>query len=127
MPVPRSSLGVSRCHLSTMQGQVSRLGMRDILVLGRRIFGGGVLAYVLSTILVGGSPAAPWVFYAAAAMWTCSILTLHLAGQRERPTTARSGFSRLARGLELVLFNVDLAIFLGEAGVRLFAGCAGRS
>ncbi len=88
------------------------------LRFARRLFTGGVLAYVVTSLTCGGTWPARLVFEGLAAGWA---LLLYFAGR------VTHGHPRFLRVLEMVATNLAFALVLAEAGLRLGAACTGRS
>jgi hypothetical protein len=88
------------------------------VIFCRRLFIGAVAAYLLASILFGGSHAARPTFYGLLLGW---IAFLRWRGARSlaRPTDAER--QRTLRCLEVVGFNISLALVLAELCLRGFA------
>jgi hypothetical protein len=93
-------------------------------VLFRRLLVGVVFAYALTSLTLGGSPSARWIFYAAVALW--SGVTVAVAFSKNPADKISSG-AVFFRRLELVGVNVALTLVLAEAGLRLLALAGGKS
>ena len=82
------------------------------------------MAYALTSLTLGGSPSARWIFYAAVALW--SGVTVAMAFSKNPADKISSGAVFLRR-LELIGVNVALTLVLAEAGLRLVALAGGKS
>ena len=91
----------------------------------RRTFAGIVLIYVASTWLLGETSIARPVYYCLAGAWIGFQLGWSWIGRRWRSDSIR--LVRPAAHIELIVFNLALALFLSEYGLQLYGSWSGRS
>src|SRR2546425_9848027 len=80
---------------------------RHGLVVCRRLLLAFVLAYVVISFLLGGSPIARWVFWITVSCCSCLVVIPYLSASK---WTAQSRWARMLRDLELVGVNIALTL-----------------
>src|SRR6516165_4325195 len=98
----------------------------------RRAFAGVVFIYVLVCLTAGEKSNARTIFFTAAGAWVAVQLFWIWIQQRSVGRSLASiripfVFTRSGQVGELVAFNLALALFLSEYGLRIYAAWSGRS
>jgi hypothetical protein len=91
-------------------------------VLSRRLAVGVVFAFAFSSLTLGGTPPARWVFYAAVVLWSGVSVAATFKGLASTVTCGT-----VLRRVELVAVNMALTLVLAEASLRLVAFAGGKS
>src|SRR4029077_8993510 len=90
-------------------------------------FAGIVLIYILASWLLGETSIARPVYFALSSIWIAFQIGWTWM-RRHRPFTAISQARlKLAAVFELAIFNLALALFLGEYSLRLYSSWSGQS
>jgi hypothetical protein len=95
----------------------------DRLVLCRRVFIGATTAYIVASLLLGGSHAARPVFYGLVFCWVVLLCRRSRYLVRSMPDQRH----RAVRYLEVLGFNISLMLVLAESCLRGFALSQGSS
>jgi hypothetical protein len=93
----------------------------------RRAFAGLVLIYILTSWLLGETSIARPVYLALAGMWIAFQIGWSWIEQHWAFTSIGSTWIRPAMVIELLAFNLALALFLAESCLRLYGSWSGQS
>jgi hypothetical protein len=93
---------------------------QPLLPFGRRLFTGIVIAYVCTSLTVGGTSAARTVFYGLAAAW-CVCLGFRFLVCPRPPSQEGASWIRWGRRFELVVTNLVFTLVLAELVLRAYA------
>jgi len=98
--------------------------LRPFLIFSRRALIGATAAYIAVSFTLGGTERARPVFYTCLAAWCVLILLGQLRATHLQPD---GRLYRSACMLELIAFNLALALVLAESSLRAFAHHTGNS
>jgi hypothetical protein len=94
--------------------------------LFRRLLIGVVMAYVATSLTLGGTRAAKPVFQAVVIAWILGVGIYHIWHWAPTPSPP-DRWTRAVRITELVMWNLTLTLVLAELSLRVFASVSGTS